>query len=144
MRFWRSKTYLNFFHHLDQQGGFFYERWGDAPVHSIAASLFLSTSQIHQWNDLGYYHSPFVHCPTNVPQYHANGQCFCDPADNFDLQPYSCTPRWWKISGSVLFSRFHASTLFSNVLLGQGAKAILALQPNPDRCFHTTRVNPNA
>lgn len=26
---------------------FFYERWGDAPVHSIAATLFLDRSRIH-------------------------------------------------------------------------------------------------
>ena len=35
MRFWRSKAYSDFFDYLDSKGGFFYERWGDAPVHSI-------------------------------------------------------------------------------------------------------------
>lgn len=38
MRFWRSKAYSDFFEFLDQKGGFFYERWGDAPVHSIGRS----------------------------------------------------------------------------------------------------------
>ncbi|KAJ1588959.1 hypothetical protein NDA15_000889 [Ustilago hordei] len=37
LRFWRSKQYLDYFDFLDKAGGFFYERWGDAPVHSIAA-----------------------------------------------------------------------------------------------------------
>lgn len=32
MDFWRSKPYQDYFNHLDRAGGFFYERWGDAPV----------------------------------------------------------------------------------------------------------------
>ncbi|KAI9682427.1 MAG: hypothetical protein M1829_000219 [Trizodia sp. TS-e1964] len=40
MDFWRSPAYEAYFNHLDRAGGFFYERWGDAPVHSIALGLF--------------------------------------------------------------------------------------------------------
>lgn len=29
--FYRSDTYRRYFDHLDKTGGFFYERWGDAP-----------------------------------------------------------------------------------------------------------------
>lgn len=47
MDFWRGKTYEDYFEHLDHAGGFFYERWGDAPVHSIALGLFEDTSKIH-------------------------------------------------------------------------------------------------
>lgn len=47
MGFWRSKAYEDYFNHLDQAGGFFYERWGDAPVHSIALGLFEDASRIH-------------------------------------------------------------------------------------------------
>jgi mannosyltransferase len=47
MRFWRSKAYEDYFDHLDRAGGFFYERWGDAPVHSIALGLFEDKSRIH-------------------------------------------------------------------------------------------------
>lgn len=45
--FWRSKKYQEYFDHLDQAGGFFYERWGDAPVHSVALGLFEDNSKIH-------------------------------------------------------------------------------------------------
>lgn len=45
--FWRSKVYEEYFNHLDRSGGFFYERWGDAPVHSIALGLFEDSSRIH-------------------------------------------------------------------------------------------------
>lgn len=47
MNFWRSKKYEDYFNHLDRAGGFFYERWGDAPVHSIALALFEDKSKIH-------------------------------------------------------------------------------------------------
>lgn len=47
MEFWRSPAYEDYFNHLDRAGGFFYERWGDAPVHSIALGLFEDASRIH-------------------------------------------------------------------------------------------------
>lgn len=47
MDFWRSKKYEDYFNFLDRAGGFFYERWGDAPVHSIALGLFEDASKIH-------------------------------------------------------------------------------------------------
>lgn len=47
MDFWRSQAYEDYFNHLDRAGGFFYERWGDAPVHSIALGLFEDSSRIH-------------------------------------------------------------------------------------------------
>ena len=37
---------MKFFEHLDKKGGFYYERWGDAPVHSIGAALFAKKEQI--------------------------------------------------------------------------------------------------
>jgi len=27
LRFWRSEAYMKFFEHLDEAGGFYYERW---------------------------------------------------------------------------------------------------------------------
>lgn len=47
MDWFRSKPYEDYFEHLDRAGGFFYERWGDAPVHSIALGLFEDKSKIH-------------------------------------------------------------------------------------------------
>ncbi|KAJ2757932.1 hypothetical protein IWQ57_006964, partial [Coemansia nantahalensis] len=56
LSFYRSAAYQQYFDYLDRAGGFFYERWGDAPVHSIAAALFLNASQIHYFHDFGYFH----------------------------------------------------------------------------------------
>ena len=44
LNLWRSKPYRDYFEFLDQKGGFFYERWGDAPVHTIAAAMVGSPS----------------------------------------------------------------------------------------------------
>jgi len=51
LNFWRGEAYSKYFDHLDKSGGFFYERWGDAPVHSIGAALFLNTNEIHHFAD---------------------------------------------------------------------------------------------
>jgi alpha 1,2-mannosyltransferase len=78
---WRSEAYSTFFDFLDQKGGFYYERWGDAPVHSIGAALFAKKEQIHFFNDIGYRHEPFQHCPQGDA--HKRGKCWCDPTENF-------------------------------------------------------------
>ncbi|VVT52963.1 uncharacterized protein SAPINGB_P003335 [Magnusiomyces paraingens] len=90
MDFWRSEAYRKYFEYLDNSGGFFYERWGDAPVHSIAAALFLNKSQIHHFDDIGYKHMPFVSCPTD-PEIHKKRNCGCNPEENFTWKRFSCT-----------------------------------------------------
>ena len=85
----RSKAYLEYFDFLDKEGGFFYERWGDAPVHSIAAGLMLHKDEIHFFNDIAYYHIPFTHCPTGE-KLRMDLKCHCKPEENFDWNGYSC------------------------------------------------------
>ncbi|KAK0512141.1 hypothetical protein JMJ35_005269 [Cladonia borealis] len=94
----RSKAYLDFFETLDKDGGFFYERWGDAPVHSIAAGLLLKKEEIHFFDDIAYWHVPFTHCPTSE-QKRLENRCHCNPKDNFDWKGYSCTSRWFEMNG---------------------------------------------
>ena len=98
LRFFRGKQYKEYFDHLDKAGGFFYERWGDAPVHSIAAALFLNRSQIYHFEDIGYYHAPWGHCPYNREKFHDNGKCSCNPEESFDRDGWSCTALWWETS----------------------------------------------
>lgn len=95
MDFWRGEAYSKFFDYLDSKGGFYYERWGDAPVHSLGAALFANKSQIHFFNDIGYRHEPFQHCPQG--DIHTNGKCWCDPGANFDYEWYSCLSRYDKL-----------------------------------------------
>ncbi|KYK57640.1 putative mannosyltransferase involved in N-linked and O-linked glycosylation [Drechmeria coniospora] len=92
--FLRSQAYTDYFETLDKEGGFFYERWGDAPVHSIAAALLLNKTDLHFFENIGYRHNPFVHCPMSE-QHRVDHGCTCNPAENFDWKGYSCTSRYF-------------------------------------------------
>ena len=106
----RSDAYIDFFTSLDHAGGFFYERWGDAPVHSIAAGLLLQKDEIHFFNDIAYYHVPFTHCPTGE-QYRLDHKCSCNPKDNFDWNGYSCTSTYYNDNNLCLQSHRHIPLL---------------------------------
>lgn len=80
--FWRSPAYTAFFEYLDSKGGFYYERWGDAPVHSLAAALFLPRDQLHFFAPIGYEHNPHNHCPTKSSGFEEN-HCQCGPEHSF-------------------------------------------------------------
>ncbi|CRG83999.1 mannosyltransferase [Talaromyces islandicus] len=65
--FFRSKEYEDFFEMMDRSGGFWMERWGDAPIHSLAAGALLAPRDIHYFRDFGYRHTTIQHCPANAP-----------------------------------------------------------------------------
>ncbi|KAJ1659149.1 hypothetical protein IWQ61_001726 [Dispira simplex] len=87
----RSEQYMTYFDYLDKAGGFFYERWGDAPVHSLAVAMFLKKEEVHWFEDIGYYHGPFYNCPNPKA---LNLYCHCNPADSLHLTSHSCTREW--------------------------------------------------
>ncbi|KAF2455634.1 glycosyltransferase family 15 protein [Lineolata rhizophorae] len=97
MEFWRGQAYEEYFNHLDRAGGFFYERWGDAPVHSIALGLFEDQSKIHWFRDIGYQHIPFFNCPNSpkckgcVTGRFTDGEAWLNRED--------CRPNWFKYVG---------------------------------------------
>lgn len=109
MSFWRGPAYQAFFEYLDSRGGFYYERWGDAPVHSIAASLFARKDQLQFFDEIGYEHNPYTHCPRKEESW-KRGKCSCDQKKSFgeprwdsrceladwvlDYDGYSCLRRW--------------------------------------------------
>ncbi|KAF9052644.1 glycosyltransferase family 15 protein [Panaeolus papilionaceus] len=92
MDFWRSEAYQKFFDFLESTGGFYYERWGDAPIHSIAVSLFAHRDQVHFFKDIGYRHDSFQHCPSG--DVWRKGKCACDPNNNFDYGYNSCLKKY--------------------------------------------------
>lgn len=98
MDFWRSDAYRDYFSYLDKSGGFFYERWGDAPVHSLAAALFLDQDEIHFFDDVGYYHVPYNSCPVDE-EVRLKNRCSCNPDGNFFFDDYSCTQKYYKAKG---------------------------------------------
>ena len=38
---WMSRDYANYIEYIDRTGGIYYYRWGDAPIKSIAVTMFL-------------------------------------------------------------------------------------------------------
>lgn len=91
--FFRSEIYQKYFDFLDKAGGFYYERWGDAPVHSIAATLFLGKNKIYFFDDIGYRHNVYQHCPKSPSR---QKDCKCDPNDNVDGLETSCLKEYIK------------------------------------------------
>ncbi|KAG0648928.1 O-glycoside alpha-1,2 mannosyltransferase [Hyphodiscus hymeniophilus] len=67
LSWFRSKEYEDFFQTMDRSGGFWMERWGDAPIHSLAAGALLAPKDIHYFRDFGYRHTTIQHCPANAP-----------------------------------------------------------------------------
>lgn len=92
---WRNSLYQDYFNYLDSTGGFFYERWGDAPVHSLALSLFLPKDKIHFFENIGYRHPPFERCPISMNMRESH-DCGCLLTNSFDFSYNSCLFDWNK------------------------------------------------
>ena len=58
-----SEPYTSFFRALDDSGGFYIHRWGDACVHMLAAAALLDKSAVLQLNSLAYWHQGTVILP---------------------------------------------------------------------------------
>ncbi|KAI1809255.1 glycolipid 2-alpha-mannosyltransferase [Poronia punctata] len=65
--FFRGEKYQSLFQELERDGGFYYERWGDAPVHSLAVNMLAEPHQVHHFSDIGYRHDWYYQCPANTP-----------------------------------------------------------------------------
>lgn len=93
----RSKEYQDFFEMMDRSGGFWMERWGDAPIHSLAAGVLLGPEDVHYFRDFGYRHTTIQHCPANAPArqqapipYHEKGTL--DKKQRLEEEEYWRTP----------------------------------------------------
>lgn len=74
LNFWRGAANEAYFNWLDKAGGFYYERFGDAPVHTLAVAMFLPKSEVWFFRDIGYQHDINHHCPPL-----REGKCDCEP-----------------------------------------------------------------
>lgn len=104
MTFFRSDAYRNLFRFLDEDGGFYYERWGDAPVHSLAAALLLEPQELHHFSDFGYVHANLQYCTHRatddalrrgefVPEKDRRGEemgCNCQCSDKINILEPTC------------------------------------------------------
>lgn len=95
LNFFRDPVYENYFQALDRTGNFFYERWGDAPVHTIAISYMLPPEKIKYFDNSGYFHEKIGNCPRDR-QVFKSLHCSCSRHKDFSWKKYSCVPRWFK------------------------------------------------
>ncbi|KAK6203162.1 nucleotide-diphospho-sugar transferase [Scheffersomyces amazonensis] len=110
LNFFRSEAYGKYFDFLDKSGGFYYERWGDAPVHSIGLNILADKNSIHHFEDIGYYHAPYLACPTSRDVI-ASKRCVCKAygydgdkiTKPVDVNIHSCLSRWWKYGAGKSF-----------------------------------------
>lgn len=119
-----SDLYIKYFQHLENSGGFYKERWGDAAVHSLALALILDITDIHYFRDIGYKHSTIGHCPSNakinqlafVPVAKTNAHFKAYTPDKPQINGVGCRckcPMWHKEiedSGSSCIKQWHRVT----------------------------------
>lgn len=90
-----SPAYEAYFEHLEKSGGFYKERWGDAPVHSLAVGMLLDLKDIHYFRDIGYQHSAMSHCPGNSKRYQVKYQ----PSEKYYLKDLKEDQAWLSPDG---------------------------------------------
>ncbi|KAF7871854.1 hypothetical protein EAF04_003961 [Stromatinia cepivora] len=66
-------AHQKYFNYLDHTGGFYYERWGDAPVHTLSVAMFMSKREVWYFRDVGYRHGINSVCPGGK-----EGSCACE------------------------------------------------------------------
>ncbi|KAK2626770.1 hypothetical protein QTJ16_003945 [Diplocarpon rosae] len=86
LNFWRGEANEAYFNWLDRAGGFYYERFGDAPVHTLSVAMFVPKSEVWFFRDVGYQHDINHHCPP-----HREGKCSCEPT-SLDADFYKLVP----------------------------------------------------
>lgn len=57
---WLSDDYQKFFDYIDRLGGIYYYRWGDAPIKTIAVSIFVQQNETFHFKDIGYQHQSLI------------------------------------------------------------------------------------
>lgn len=72
--FFRGAANKEYFNWLDRGGGFFYERYGDAPIHTLSVAMFAPKRSTWFFRDIGYQHDMNRHCPPGKPD-----TCDCEP-----------------------------------------------------------------
>lgn len=91
LNFFRSEANRRYFEYLDSESvnGFYYERFGDAPVHTLSVALFAGGKEkTWYFRDIGYQHDIARHCPG--PEV-GRGLCDCE-ATGLDENFYRLVP----------------------------------------------------
>ncbi|KAG0036266.1 hypothetical protein BGZ83_003862, partial [Gryganskiella cystojenkinii] len=95
--FFRSEAYQTLFNTIDQAGLFYYEKWTDSTVISIALALLATRSETLYLKQLGWGLNKLSYCP-RTPD--INRHCHCDPLTVLSPLHVSCTPFWMGLTKS--------------------------------------------
>ena len=57
---WRSELVQGYLEFLNQRGGIYLQRWGDAPIHTLAVTLLAPPSKVHLFTEIEYQHQDVV------------------------------------------------------------------------------------
>lgn len=68
-RWFTSPPYSDYFRALDEAGGFYLHRWGDACVHMLAVAAMLPRSEVVHLHSLAYWHQGTVRLPSHLEPY---------------------------------------------------------------------------
>ncbi|EJU03430.1 nucleotide-diphospho-sugar transferase [Dacryopinax primogenitus] len=102
LRFFRGHEYQDLFNMLDKKGGFYTERWGDAPVRSMALGMLVEPERVHYFEDFAYKHDWFMHCPPKEMGCECDCPAFGDGYTDIDRDGwYSCLPEWRGVQGEA-------------------------------------------
>uniref|UniRef100_A0A6U6D8H0 Uncharacterized protein n=1 Tax=Guillardia theta TaxID=55529 RepID=A0A6U6D8H0_GUITH len=61
--FFRSEKYQSFYASLDRKGGFYYYRWGDAPIRLLGVTMHAKETMIRRFHEIPYSHKVYVILP---------------------------------------------------------------------------------
>ena len=59
LNFWRSDIYKKYYNTIDQNGGIYYHRWGDAIIHFLALAMLVDKNRVYCFKDIDYSHQDF-------------------------------------------------------------------------------------
>ena len=63
MALWRSREYQDYVEMVDQAGGIYHYRWGDAPIKTLAVTMFVPKSKTYCFSNMSYQHNKVVMNP---------------------------------------------------------------------------------
>lgn len=86
VQFFKSENYIKFISYLDELGGIYRYRWGDAPIKTLAVSLFAPLSQVHYFEDIVYDHGGMKN-PPNLERVKINWQIHPKKIFEFKFNP---------------------------------------------------------
>jgi hypothetical protein len=90
---WTHPLWRAYISDIERLGKIFLERWGDAPIHTLAVAMMYRLNEIHRFSDVGYRHDPFVRqLPSGLPKPDMNPLREDDVSCVFYDQ-WVCTPR---------------------------------------------------